>query len=268
MLKKAFVVFIYIWFSLTGITAQCEPSVWSFNAGEELYYDVVYNWGFIWVDAGKVDFKVKKEYLDGKKVFHFSSTGVSLKKYDWFFKVRDYYNSWARISDLKPVKYIRNSSEGKQKTDNTYHFDYRKKNIYTDTQSSQKIQKLDTLKLPPCVFDVMTAVYYVRTLDLTKYKVNDKISLTMIVDNKIYSLYGHYLGQELLSIRNKKKYKSLKFSIKLVAGTIFSGDEDLIVWISDDYNRVPLLVEAKILVGSVKASFDYAKNLKYPLRFE
>ena len=40
------------------------------------------------------------------------------------------------------------------------------------------------------------------------------------------------------------------------------------VWVSDDNNRVPLLIEAKILVGVVKATFDYAKNLKHPLYFE
>jgi hypothetical protein len=257
-----------IWLSLINLKAQCKPAVWSFKPGEELYYDVVYNWGFIWMDAGRVIFKANTEYLNGRRVYHFKGAGSSLKKYDWFFKVRDYYDSWAEISDLKPIKYIRNTSEGNQKTDNKYLFDYNKKRIYTDTKSTGRNQKFDTLKLSPCVFDIMTAVYYVRTLDLAKYKLNDKISLTMIVDNEIFHLYGRYLGQEILKTRDKKKFKTLKFKIKLVAGTMFKGGEDLTVWITDDHNRLPLLVEAKILVGSVKATFDYAKNLKYPLRYE
>jgi len=257
-----------IWLSLIDLKSQCKPTVWSFKSGEELYYNVVYNWGFIWVDAARVNFKAKKEYLDGQKLFHFSSEGVSLKKYDWFFKVRDYYDSWASISDLKPIKYIRNSSEGSQKTDNTYHFDYRNKKIYTDTQSSSKSRKLDTLQLLPCVFDLMTAVYYVRTLDLEKYKIDEKIPMSMIVDNEIYQLYGRYLGKETIRTRDKKKFNCLKFSIKLVGGTIFKGGEDLKVWVTDDNNRIPLLIEAKVMVGSIKATFDYAKNLKYPLRYE
>ena len=65
-----------------------------------------------------------------------------------------------------------------------------------------------------------------------------------------------------------KSYETLKFSILLVEGTIFKGGEDLLVWITADKNRVPLLVEAKILVGTVKASFKYAVNLKYPLKYE
>ncbi|RLD73766.1 MAG: DUF3108 domain-containing protein [Bacteroidetes bacterium] len=262
------ILFLNIGVQVESLKAQCTPAVWSFKAGEELYYDVVYNWSFIWIEAGKVNFKAKKEYLGNKKVFHFSGTGVSLTKYDWFFKVRDYYHSWANISDLKPIKYTRSTSEGKQTTDNKYHFDYKKNKIYTDSKNSNKNRKLDTLKLSSCLFDIMTAVYYVRTLDLAKYKVNEKIPLKMIVDNEIYNLHGRYLGKETLKTRDKKTYKTLKFSIMLVEGTMFKGGEDLMVWISDDNSRVPLLVEAKILVGSVKASFDYAKNLKYPLHFE
>lgn len=266
--KISIIILFSTWANFGILKAQCKPAVWSFQAGEELYYNAVYNWGFIWVNAGKVDFKVKKERLDGREVFHFSGTGTTLKKYDWIFKVRDYYHSWAEIADLKPIKYSRNTSEGKQKTDNKYWFDHKKNKIYTNTWNSKRKRKLDTLKLSPCIFDIMTAVYYVRTLDLSKYKINEKIPITMIVDNEIFKLYGRYLGIETLETREKKKYKCLKFSISLVKGTMFKGGEDLTVWVSDDNNRVPILIEAKILIGSVKATFDYAKNLKYPLHFE
>jgi hypothetical protein len=50
-----------------------------------------------------------------------------------------------------------------------------------------------------------------------------------------------------------------------VSGTIFSGGEDLFVWITDDRNKIPILVEAKILVGSVKAVFAGSKNLAFPV---
>ena len=266
--KLAILIFINIWLKVIVLQAQCKPVIWSFQEGEELYYDVVYNWGFIWVEAGRVDFTVKKELLGGEEVFHFGSKGSSLEKYDWFFKVRDYYHSWAGITDLKPIKYFRQTSEGQQKADNKYWFDYKKEKIYTNSWNSNRNRKLDTLKLPSCIFDIMTAVYYVRTLDLSNYKINEKIPLLMIVDDEIFELYGRYMGKETLETREKKKYKCLKFSILLIEGTMFKGGEDLIVWVSDDKNRVPLLIEAKILIGSVKATFDYAKNLKYPLHFE
>jgi hypothetical protein len=51
----------------------------------------------------------------------------------------------------------------------------------------------------------------------------------------------------------------------LVEGTIFSGGEDLTVWVTDDKNKIPVLIKAKILVGSVKGVFQSAENLKFPL---
>jgi hypothetical protein len=250
-----------------NLSAQCKPQLWSFQAGEELYYDIVYNWGFIWVDAGKVEFKAKKEMLDGREVFHFSGTGTSLPKHDWFFKVRDYFHSWAEISDLKPVKHIRNTSEGKYKADEKYSFDYSKQKIYSDVYTSKKPRKQDSLKLTPCLFDVMTAVYYARTFDLDNYKVNQKIPLSMIIDNEIYNLYGRFLGSETIKTREKKNINCLKFSIKLIEGTMFKGGEDLHVWISDDVNRVPILIEAEVLVGSVKAFLKDTRNLLSPTKY-
>lgn len=268
MIKKVLSLLLFVNFLQLSSFSQCKPMVRSFKSGEVLNYNIVYNWGVIWVNAGKVTFKVKKELLNDKHVYHFSGIGKSVKKYDWIFKVRDYYDSWAYINSLKPIKYIRNTSEGKQKTKNYYSFNYKQKKIYSDTWNSTKKRKKTTLKLQNCTFDIMTAVYFARTFDFDNYKKNEKIPLTMIVDNEIYNLYGRFLGKDTITNREKHKYKCLKFSILLVEGTMFKGGEDLIVWVSDDKNRIPLHVEAKILVGSVNAIFNSASNLKYPSKYK
>ena len=40
------------------------------------------------------------------------------------------------------------------------------------------------------------------------------------------------------------------------------------VWVTDDNSRIPIIVEAKILIGSVKAIFTGAEGLKYPITAE
>jgi hypothetical protein len=50
----------------------------------------------------------------------------------------------------------------------------------------------------------------------------------------------------------------------MIEGTIFKSGEALYIWITDDKNHLPILVEAKILVGSVKALFKGAENLRNP----
>ena len=76
-------------------------------------------------------------------------------------------------------------------------------------------------------------------------------------------IYIRYLGKEDVKTRNKKLYKCLKFSVKLVEGTIFKGDEDALIWVTDDKNKIPVMIEAHILVGSVKAILRETKGLKW-----
>ena len=48
----------------------------------------------------------------------------------------------------------------------------------------------------------------------------------------------------------------IKFCPIVQKGRIFKEEEDLTVWISDDYNKIPLLVKAKIWVGSVRMELE------------
>jgi hypothetical protein len=46
---------------------------------------------------------------------------------------------------------------------------------------------------------------------------------------------------------------------------VFSDEEDLMVYISDDKNKIPVLIEAKVIVGSVKLELMTAERLTHPL---
>ncbi len=245
---------------------QCVQSDFAFQTGDKLVYNVAYNLGFIWVDAGIVSFEVKSAFYKGKKVFHFFSEGKSLPAYDWFFKVRDVWQAYSDTSSIKPYVFKRNSSEGGYNVDNAYWFDYKKNKIYTSSENTNKKLEKDTFNLQPCLLDLVSSLYYVRNLDYTKYKYNDKIGLKFIVDNEIFDdLYARYLGVEIIELHDGRKFKCHKIRPYLVEGTMFTGGEDMTVWISTDGNNVPILVEAQVLVGSIMAELVEVKGLKYPL---
>jgi hypothetical protein len=151
---------------------------------------------------------------------------------------------------------------------NRFTFDYEDSLIYSQTENSDKSYSEDTLKLIQKLYDVISGVYYVRNIDFDKYEINDTIPIRMIIDNEIFELYIRYLGKEILKTHNKQIFNTIKFSALLIEGTIFRGGEDLYVWVSDDLNRIPILVEAKILIGSVKATLRSTENLKFPLSSE
>lgn len=61
------------------------------------------------------------------------------------------------------------------------------------------------------------------------------------------------------------QFRTLKFAARVVAGEVFSGKEELTIWVTDDRNRVPLMFETPIKVGSVVGRLSTFKNLKHPL---
>ena len=240
-------------YSLCGqvINQQINNSV--FNSGEIIKYRAVYNWGFIWINAGDVVFSVQDTVYQGIPCYHFISKGWSLKQYDWFFKVRDRFESIASMDSLKPYWFVRDTYEGGNVVFNRYNFDYRNNKLAIFSYTSDRAAKELIVPLKPVTFDVLSAIYYCRTIDFENLTINQKIPLSMAIDNEVFNLYFRYLGKEKITLHDKSVYSTYKFSVMLVKGTIFKGGEDLLVWVTDDKRRIPVLVEAKILVGSVKA---------------
>jgi hypothetical protein len=247
------------------VHSQCFEKNSAFKEGEILNYEIYYNLGFIWLNAGYVEFKVKEGEFQERPVYYFDAYGATYKSYDWIFKVRDRYQAYLDKESLKPLWFYSQTSEGGYEADIKYYFDQDNCLAHLYTQNSDRPFQKDTLRLPSCTFDVLSLIYYSRNIDFSKAKVGDSIPVVAILDTSIYNLYIRYLGKEVFESRDGKKYKCIRFSALLVEGTIFKGGEDLYAWVTDDKNKIPILVEAKILVGSVKAYLRSAQELNNPM---
>jgi len=256
-----FVVLLSILFSFQA-SSQCFNRNFAFTDGEDLKFQIYYNWGFIWLNAGHVEFKVGKASYLTRPVYYLDAYGVTYKSYDWIFKVRDHYESYLDIETLRPLWFNQKNFEGGYEVNNRYWFDYEKKKLYAHTQNSKRKLLKDTLNLPDCTFDLVSVVYYCRNLDFNKFKIGDRIPIKSIIDNQFFDLYIRYLGKEKIKDKAGIEYSCFKFSALLVEGTMFKGGEDMFIWVTDDLNRIPVLVEAKILVGSVKAYIESATGLR------
>lgn len=233
----------------------CGISNMSFTHGERILYKVHYNVIGIYVDAGDASFTVDRTIFDNRPVYHLTGLGTSNPRYDWIFKVRDRYESYIDTGSLRPYHFKRDVYEG------GYAF---KENVTFDHVRNQADTKKGRYKVPACVQDVLSAIYYARNIDFNKYKPGDKIPFNMFIDEEVHPLFIRYLGKEVVKTKYGK-YKSIKFSPLLINGTIFSGGEKMVVWVSDDPNHVPLRIESPITVGSVKVDMKGYSNLRYPL---
>lgn len=250
--------------SLSSIQGQCVKRNTVFKAGETLVYDVQYSCGPLWTNAGQVQFKAQYKTFRGKTVYAFDVVGQSLSTYDWMFKVRDYFQAYADTATLTPIYSERRTYEGGKWSHDIYNFDAKKRKVYTRIENSSTKLRHDTIAFAPCSNDIVTVVYAARNLDFNNRKIGEQIPVNIYISNALYPLYVRYLGKEKVTLRDGRSYNCIKFSARLIEGTIFKGGEDLYGYLSDDNNHIAILVEAKILIGTVKAVFNRADNLRNP----
>ncbi|MCX6243803.1 MAG: DUF3108 domain-containing protein [Bacteroidetes bacterium] len=263
--KHCLSILLLLIIPLSALNAQCFKENHVFQEGEYISYTVSYSWGPVWVDAGLVTFSIDKENYQGKPSWHLKSSGKTFKTYDFFFKVNDYYDSWINPETFHAYAFRRSVYEGGYTLLNTMQFDPSRQIIYSTTKTNNNPVRYDTLKQRYCAYDPLSAVYVTRTMDISNLKPDMRIPVTVILDDKTYEIYIKYLGKEIVQNRDEKKYRCIKFAAKMVEGTIFRGDEDVVVWVTDDDNRIPVYIEAKILVGTVKAYLKEMKGLRNPV---
>ena len=89
--------------------------------------------------------------------------------------------------------------------------------------------------------------------------------MTYFLHDEVSQLGITYLGKERIKTP-LGTFNCLKFSPEIKPGRIFKKDSQLLLWVTDDGNRIPVKAEVEILVGSVTLELTNAKGLKYPLK--
>ena len=101
-MKKLLLILVTYHLSLTVSFAQCGIENTAFKAGEELNYDLYFNWKFIWVKVGTAEMDVKAAKFEGKDALKAYLITRGNSKLDKFFVMRDTLLSYCN-TDLSPL---------------------------------------------------------------------------------------------------------------------------------------------------------------------
>lgn len=248
-------LFLFI-FSLTGFlstgAAQNELrkiNNEAFRPGEILKFRIHY--GIL--DAGEATLEVKDEMqiLGGRSCYHFIGSGKSVGAFNWFFKVKDRYESVVDKEALIPWLFIRRVNEGGYIINQNVSF-----NHYTDSAKSEKA----TIAIPDNTQDLISSFYFARTLDFSNAKEGDIFQITGYLDDAVIPLNLKFIGRETIDSR-KGTFRCVKLRPMLQEGRVFKDKEDMTIWVSDDKNKIPVRVQTEILVGSIKMDLVDFSNL-------
>ena len=222
----------------------------NFQGGEKLKF-LLYYGPF---DGGLVEAELKVVKFNGKDVFYSQMKAKTIGLTDRLFKVRDEYSAIFDPVTLLPYKSVRDISEGK----------YTKKNIvhYFHDQHYVINIKQDTFQVPSDVRDMVSVFHYIRNLDFNSFKEGHIIKINTFFDNEIFPFDMRYKGTEQVTTR-MGTFNCIKLVPFVEPGRIFNKEDDMAIWLSDDFNRVPIRVRFNLKVGSVKCDLIEFTGLKY-----
>lgn len=242
----------------------------AYRSGEKMYFTMHYNWGMINSDIGSAVVSLDEVDFNGQKAFRCSVSGRTTRLYDLFFKVREEFCSWFTVDGLRPLKFTRDTHEGKYIARNTYIYDWDAAEPYiaADVYTSSTGQKNLQLPLTRCTFDLPALFFFARNIDMDKVEAGRRYPMTFAIDDEIFNVHFIFYGRETVNVKGLGKVNAIKFSARLIAGEVFNGDTDVMIWISDDENKVPVCFEAPILVGTASGRMSGYEGLKYPLNIK
>lgn len=236
--------------------SNCGIKNTAFKEGERVGFTVYYSVGnLINAPAGTGTFATTLEKLNGKNVYHVVAEGKTLPSYEWAYKARDVYETYMDAETLQPLKFVRNVNEGGYK---------KYQNVTFNKNANTAVTNEGVFKVPACVQDVVSSVYYARNVDFNRLKVNDRIAFSMFLDNEVYQMSIRYMGKETISTKYGR-FKAIKIRPVTIKGNIFNGDEKMTVWVTDDANKVPIRVESPIVVGKVRVDMTSFQGLRSPM---
>lgn len=247
------------------VVAQCKIDNTYFKEGEVLTYDMYFKYG-ISTKAGVLSLSVQKgdssEKGDYKIKFQSNTSGLA----DKLYAVHDTLYSYMS-KDIVPQVYIKNAMEGGAYTQEELYYTYKadgKVDVRTKRTRHGDFKFDEVLTSDACIYDMVSVVYYARTLDFANMKKGDKTSINFISGRKISNIDIIYNGQKRVKGNDGKKYDTSELKLIFAAGDAeYRGKEMMKVYITNDKNRIPIEIQTSLKkMGAIHAVIKSKKGLR------
>jgi hypothetical protein len=119
--------------------------------------------------------------------------------------------------------------------------------------------------IPPYVHDVVSAFYYIRTLDYSASRIGQKSMLENFYKDSTYSLAVKFLGRQRIEV-DAGTYDCIILEPLIKEGGLFKSEGRVLVWLTDDERKIPIKVSTKIIIGSIDAELREYSGVIGPIK--
>lgn len=263
-MKIYFSLFYFLLFLSLQAKAQCSAENTAFKSGETLFYDMYFNWKFVWVKVGTASMNISNTVYEGKPAYRTRLITRSSERADRFFVLRDTLTSYVG-HDLTPFYYKKGANEGGAYRAENVWYNYSNGRAYARQRYQNKEGKVSWRNYDDhlCIFDMLSMLLRARSFDASQYKTGHKIRFRMAEGDKCETQTLVFRGKKTFKMDNSTtKYRCLVFSF--VEYDDNKEKEVVTFYVTDDENHLPVRLDLYLKFGSAKAFLVGAKGIRNP----
>lgn len=267
-MKKFFYSFLLLLlslFPLQQMSAQCSIDNKYFQAGEYLTYDLYIKFAAT-VKGGYASLSTQNVKYGGKDAYKMTLISESQGFARKMFELNDTLVCYT-TKDLVPLAYTKDAHEGGDYTKETLGYSYPNGKIKTRSirHKNGNFKFDETIENDACTYDLMSVLFYARTLDYAKMNDITTTKVRFITGKSNVHMRIIYNGKEVVKANDGNKYNCLKLTLYVADEAFDNGKEAMKVYITDDDNRMPVKLETKLKVGSTRVVLKSYKGNKHPV---
>ncbi|MDR3194642.1 MAG: DUF3108 domain-containing protein [Tannerella sp.] len=251
-----------------GTRAQYLPQAMTLNMGEEVTYDVYFKWGLLMSRAGEGKLTLMPSVYGGKSVSKYRMTFQTGRFFDSIFAMRDtidcyYAPDYALLHSSKRI------NEGGFYLIDELTFSYpqpEQTSVHCLQYTPERV-RIDTAVSVASgyVFDMLGAVFFLRTLDWTCLDAGAVFPSTVAVGRELIPISYRYAGEATVE-KDGTQYRTHHFFIDIHDKAFSQSKSAAEVWVGKDENHLPVKVRSKLKIGYAEIHYKSSARLKAPLR--
>lgn len=207
-----------------------------------------YNLTWTGIKAGEAVLEIK----DSGSYIQFISRATSAKWVSIFYHVDDMVISTVKKGSYKnfvgtPYNYRIKLKEGRHKRDKEIIFDHTAKKVtYINHLDREKAE----FGIEDSTFDSLSSFYYIRQIPL---EVGKSVFVNIFDSKKFYKVEVQVLKKESVETP-LGTFKTILIKPIMKSEGVFYKKGDILIWLTDDEKRIPVLLKTKVVVGSITAT--------------
>lgn len=251
-------------FLYQGVSAQCKIANTAFKGGESISYDLYFNYGIFRTKAGVGSLKTDMVDYKGSSAYNLrmqlNTTGMVNSL---VYTVSDTLVSYIDM-DLRPLLFTKNAFEGKDYSKEVQSFSYTDEGVKVRVARTFNGEKKfdETVSTKECAYDYLSVLPLIRNLDYSDMKPGDQKRIQFLSGKEIVNMTVNYGGKSKVRANNGKTYNTVEISLTIYDNAFENKKEAISASLTDDANRVPVVLNTHLKVGVIRAVLKNVSGLR------